>query len=196
CPDGAGALELPDRRHDLGRPDLVRDRRQAARRDRVEEHDHRLRTPMMIRVARLVLLLGAAFSGAAVAQDRDAKGSFAVRRDFSLMVPAADGTKLATDVYRPDTPNRVPALLVRTPYNRTGLGSYREGHYWASHGYAYVVQDVRGRGDSEGHFDPLVAEGSDGYRAQSWIARQPWSNGRVGTLGGSYLGWTQVFTAP
>jgi putative CocE/NonD family hydrolase len=150
----------------------------------------------MIRIALSVALIGAVLRGDIRAQDRDAKGPFAVKRDFSLTVAARDGTKLATDVYRPDTPNRVPALLVRTPYNRTGLGHYREGHYWASHGYAYVVQDVRGRGDSEGRFDPLVAEGADGYRAQSWIAGEPWSNGRVGTLGGSYLGWTQVFTAP
>ncbi len=131
-----------------------------------------------------------------LAQALDDPAPFTVKREFSIAVLAADGTKLVTDVYRPVAPGRVPSLLVRTPYNRTLLGYYREGHYWASRGYAYVIQDVRGRGDSEGQFDPLVTEGADGYRAQSWIARQSWSNGRVGTLGGSYLGWTQVFTAP
>lgn len=121
---------------------------------------------------------------------------FRVRREFGLRVRTPDGVALATDVYRPDTPSRVPALLVRTPYVRTGLSSYQQGHYWASRGYAFVVQDVRGRGDSEGRFEPLVNEAKDGYAAQSWVARQPWSDGQVGTLGGSYLGWTQVFPAP
>jgi len=106
-----------------------------------------------------------------------------------------DGIALIADVYRPETPKRVPALLLRTPYLRNGLASYQQGHYWASRGYAYVIQDVRGRGDSEGRFEPLINEGRDGYRTQSWIARQAWSDGQVGTLGGSYSGWTQVFPA-
>lgn len=131
----------------------------------------------------------------ASAAPSDDPGPYQVKREFGLRAAMADGVTLVADVYRPVTPNRVPALLVRTPYLRAGLGSYREGHYWASHGYAYVVQDVRGRGDSEGRFEPLVNEGRDGYQTQSWIARQPWSDGQVGTLGGSYSGWTQVFPA-
>lgn len=126
----------------------------------------------------------------------DSAGPYRVKREFSLRVAMEDGTVLATDVYRPDTSLKVPALLIRTPYTRTLLANYRAGHYWASHGYAYVVQDVRGRGDSEGRFEPLVNEARDGYRTQSWIATRSWSDGTVGTLGGSYLGWTQVFTAP
>lgn len=121
---------------------------------------------------------------------------YRVRREFGLRVMMPDGVALATDVYRPDTPNRVPALLIRTPYVRHGLSSYQQGHYWASRGYAYVVQDVRGRGDSEGRFEPLVNEAKDGYATQTWVGKQPWSDGQVGTLGGSYLGWTQVFPAP
>ena len=77
----------------------------------------------------------------------DTAATFTVKREFGLKTRMIDGTVLIADVYRPITPKRVPALLVRTPYTRTGLGSYREGQYWASHGYAYVVQDVRGRGD-------------------------------------------------
>ena len=149
------------------------------------------RAPLVIAAA---LLAGSGLPG--YAQGRDDPGPFAVKREFGMAVAARDGTRLITDVYRPVTPGRVPAVLVRTPYNRTLLSYYREGHYWASHGYAYVIQDVRGRGDSDGRFEPLVDEGADGYRTQSWIARQAWSNGRVGTMGGSYLGWTQVFTAP
>ncbi|MSR01552.1 MAG: CocE/NonD family hydrolase [Gemmatimonadetes bacterium] len=144
-----------------------------------------------------LLLVGSMPSGRASAQPSgpDDPGRYRIRREFAVRVSTADGVALVTDVYRPETPKRVPALLVRTPYMRTGLSSYQQGHYWASRGYAYVVQDVRGRGDSEGRFEPLVNEGRDGYRAQSWIARQPWSDGQVGTLGGSYSGWTQVFPA-
>ncbi len=123
-------------------------------------------------------------------------GPYQVRRDFGLRLVMPDGVALVADVYRPETSKRVPALLLRTPYVRNGLGSYQQGHYWAARGYAYVVQDVRGRGDSEGKFEPLVNEAKDGYATQSWVARQPWSDGQVGTLGGSYLGWTQVFPAP
>ena len=77
----------------------------------------------------------------------DTIATFTVKREFGLKTRMTDGTVLIADVYRPITAKRVPALLVRTPYTPTGLGSYREGQHWASHGYAYVVQDVRGRGD-------------------------------------------------
>ena len=66
---------------------------------------------------------------------------------------------------------------------------------WVARGFAFVVQDVRGRGDSAGRFEPLAQETNDGFDTQSWIATQPWSNGRVGTMGGSYAGWTQVLPA-
>ncbi len=121
---------------------------------------------------------------------------YPVRREFNQPARMPDGVVLMADVYRPDVRSKVPAILVRTPYMRTSLGSYQDGHYWASRGYAYVVQDVRGRGESGGKFEPLVDEAKDGYATQSWVARQPWSNGKVGTMGGSYLGWTQVFPAP
>ena len=90
---------------------------------------------------------------------------------------------------------QVPAILVRTPYTRTTAQHFNAGQSWASRGYAYIVQDVRGRGDSEGDFNPLEQETNDGFDAQSWIAGQPWSNGKVGTMGGSYLGWTQMLPA-
>ncbi len=64
-----------------------------------------------------------------------------------------------------------------------------------SHGYAYVAMDVRGRGDSEGVFAPYVNEGRDGYDAIEWLAAQPWSDGALGTIGGSYPGCIQWLTA-
>jgi putative CocE/NonD family hydrolase len=107
-----------------------------------------------------------------------------------------DGVILMADVYRPEGPGPVPVILERTPYVRTGAGYAAVGARWASLGYAYVIQDVRGRGDSDGRFDPLAQEIEDGFDTQTWAGRQPWSNGRVGTVGASYGGWTQLLPAP
>ncbi len=119
-----------------------------------------------------------------------------VVREFAARVTMSDGVTLVADVYRPAGTTPVAAILERTPYVRTSEGYAATGLRWVAQGYAYVIQDVRGRGDSEGRFDPLVQEVQDGFDTQSWIARQPWSNGRVGTVGGSYAGWTQVLPAP
>ncbi|HKP28644.1 MAG TPA: CocE/NonD family hydrolase [Gemmatimonadales bacterium] len=110
---------------------------------------------------------------------------------------ARDGIKLVSDLYLPADSGRWPAILVRTPYLRTfndGLFA-KHGRTFAAKGYAYVVQDVRGRGDSEGEFDFFFQEGKDGYDAVEWIARQPWSNGRVCTMGVSYMGTVQWLAA-
>jgi len=101
-----------------------------------------------------------------------------------------DGVQLAANLYRPGDAARVPAILVRTPY---GKGEDITPHYEAfvHHGYAIVVEDVRGRYESEGVFKPLEQEGKDGYDTIDWIARQSWSDGKVGMMGGSYLGIVQ-----
>ncbi|MDA0365539.1 MAG: CocE/NonD family hydrolase [Chloroflexi bacterium] len=109
---------------------------------------------------------------------------------------ARDGVRLATDVWRPalngeTVPGPFPAMLIRTPYNRTGDNYAREGEFWAAHGYLLVVQDVRGRWDSEGEFVLLANEGPDGYDAVEWVAELPYCDGNVGTYGTSYLAWVQ-----
>ncbi len=100
-----------------------------------------------------------------------------------------DGARLSTNVFRPGQRGRLPAILIRTPY---GKGADLPATYqsFVTHGYAVVIQDVRGRYASEGVFRPL-AEGQDGYDTIDWIASQPWSDGRVGMIGGSYLGIAQ-----
>jgi putative CocE/NonD family hydrolase len=82
-----------------------------------------------------------------------------------------------------------PTVLVRTCYGREL--SALEGEFWASRGYVHVAQDVRGRGDSEGHWDPFMNERQDGKDTIDWIAKQPWSDGNVGMIGASYLGFVQ-----
>tara|TARA_Y100000031_G_scaffold93393_2_gene102473 strand:+ start:1292 stop:3208 length:1917 start_codon:yes stop_codon:yes gene_type:complete len=110
--------------------------------------------------------------------------------DQKLMVPMRDGVSLATDIYRPDTAEPVPTIFVRTPYN---FNSYRDGVLQTrqidsaldavKRGYAYIVQNERGRYFSEGEWDILGPPKTDGYDALTWIADQSWSNGKVGTLG-------------
>src|SRR5689334_3393462 len=100
-----------------------------------------------------------------------------------------DGVKLAANVFLPAAHARYPAILERTPY---GKGSLTPNYAaFVEHGYAVVVEDVRGRYDSQGAFDPLRQEGPDGYDTIEWIARQPWSDGKVGMIGGSYRGIVQ-----
>jgi putative CocE/NonD family hydrolase len=82
--------------------------------------------------------------------------------------------------------------VIRTPYGKQNPLYTGPAWYLARHGYAVVVQDVRGRGDSDGEFYPFFNnEGPDGYDTIEWVAGQPWSNGRVGMMGGSYAGWVQ-----
>ena len=110
------------------------------------------------------------------------------------MVPMRDGVRLATDVYRPtDVSAPLPAILMRTPYNKAG--SAGAGNYFASHGYAVVVQDVRGKFGSEGQYRVYEGDMTDWTDAFDWIGAQLWSNKRIGSFGCSYLGEQQIIAA-
>ncbi len=113
-----------------------------------------------------------------------------ISRSFDVAVPMRDGVRLSANVFRPEAAGRYPTILVRTPY---GKGAAISPNYapFVAHGYAVVVQDVRGRYRSEGVFQPLEQEPADGGDTLDWIARQPWSDGKIGMLGGSYLGIVQ-----
>jgi uncharacterized protein len=122
------------------------------------------------------------------------KSDKTVTASKKVMVPMRDGVKLAADLHRPDSGGKFPTVLVRTPYGRETMGVVY-GSYYASRGYAVVVQDVRGRYDSEGTFEPMRHETEDGSDTLDWIAAQSWSNGDVGMIGGSYVGWVQWHAA-
>ncbi len=101
-----------------------------------------------------------------------------------------DGVQLSANIFRPAFNGRWPALLARTPYGKgTALSlNYRS---YVDHGYVVVVQDVRGRGESDGVFRPLHQETLDGEDTLNWIGRQAWCTGKIGMIGGSYLGIAQ-----
>ncbi len=105
-------------------------------------------------------------------------------------VPMRDGVVLSANIFRPAGAGVFPTILMRTPYGK-GLDWSPNHQAFVEHGYAVVVQDVRGRYESEGTFDPLSQEPDDGDDTLNWIAKQPWSNGKVGMTGGSYLGIVQ-----
>lgn len=104
-----------------------------------------------------------------------------------------DGAGLATDVYLPDAREAVPAVLVRLPYGRRSRYAFMDrcAPYFTDRGYALVVQDVRGTGDSDGPALPYVFEVHDGYDSIDWVVTQRWSDGSVGMFGDSYYGYTQ-----
>lgn len=124
------------------------------------------------------------------------KTSYRIDRD--VLVPMRDGITLYADVYRPDTPERYPVLLVRTPYNKdtTALAQlYIDAMRAVRRGYVVMIQDVRGRFRSEGTFNPFFQEKDDGYDTIEWAAAQPWSTGAIGMYGGSYVGAVQWLAA-
>lgn len=120
-------------------------------------------------------------------------------RYYNVPVPARDGTQLATDVYLPPGDTPVRTIVGRSPYNKNGAAYPNLAKKWNGRGYGFVMQDVRGRGDSDGEFTAYVNEGNDGYDTIEWIAEQPWSNGQVILMGGSYgarSGWLTTLTRP
>lgn len=119
-----------------------------------------------------------------------------------VMTPMRDGVRLATDIYRPKTDEKVPIIFSRTPYNFNSWGDGKErtrtmerAYEALKHGYAYVVQNERGRYFSEGEWDILGVPLTDGYDAFSWMAEQEWSNGKIGTLGCSSTAEWQMAVA-
>jgi uncharacterized protein len=107
--------------------------------------------------------------------------------DVNILVPMRDGIGLSTNVYRPrGATGPLPTILWKTPYNELAAGNVRTSRRaldWVSRGYAYIVQNERGRYFSEGEYEILGYPQTDGYDALTWIAAQPWSNGKVGTWG-------------
>lgn len=121
--------------------------------------------------------------------------------DQKVMVPMRDGIRLATDIYRPKGDNPVPVILSRTPYNFNSWGdgeprgNYQAAYEAVSRGYAYVVQNERGRFFSEGEWEILGAPVTDGWDAFDWFVKQPWCNGSIGLIGCSSTAEWQMAVA-
>src|SRR5258708_1016894 len=111
----------------------------------------------------------------------------------NLAAKMRDGVSLRADVYRPKEEGKFPVLLVRTPYDKRNETNF--GLKGAARGFVVIAQDVRGRFESEGEWYTFMHESQDGYDTVEWAAGLPYSNGKVGMFGGSYVGATQFVAA-
>ncbi len=159
---------------------------------------------MPTHLARRLLLIGNAFILIAgiplvVAAQPPQPGDYSdakyeVVAELDREAPMRDAVKLKIDVFRPKAEGRFPAVLLQTPYNKSGQATRAKS--FAARGYVVVNADSRGRFESGGQWDPFSPKHkTDGYDLVQWIAEQAWCNGNVGTYGLSYMGWTQWWTA-
>src|SRR6476619_251619 len=107
------------------------------------------------------------------------------RVELSVMIPMRDGVRLSTDLHFPKEPvGKLPVILERTPYDKNNPRILYVSPLFVKQGFVFVVQDMRGRYESEGVYNYLGATvGPDAYDTLSWLAAQPWSNGKIGTFG-------------
>jgi hypothetical protein len=119
--------------------------------------------------------------------------TFASAADAEVRITMRDGVELAADVYRPAHEGKFPAILLRTPYSKSDNRLY--GEKLAAAGYVAVIQDVRGKFASGGEFVPFLSEEHDGLDTLDWIAKAPWSDGRIGAFGPSYSGFSALVLA-
>ncbi|UCH03052.1 MAG: CocE/NonD family hydrolase [Candidatus Bathyarchaeota archaeon] len=121
-----------------------------------------------------------------------------VEVEQNVAIPMRDGVKLYANIYKPKAAGTFPVVLTRLPYGKDEYYCFMPaiGTYWAKKGYICVVQDVRGKWNSEGEWYPLVHEAEDGYDTLNWIVNQAWCNGNIGMFGVSYFGYTQWAVAP
>jgi putative CocE/NonD family hydrolase len=106
-----------------------------------------------------------------------------------------DGVILYSDIYRPNSPDKFPVILMRTPYDKSVGWAVSPAAQIVRRGYVVIIQDVRGRYTSEGEWYPFRHEQADGYDAIEWAAALPYANGKVGMMGASYVGATQMLAA-
>ena len=146
------------------------------------------------KIARIALPLLVTFlcASISIAQSPAPAETYQVTVQTGARVKMRDGVWLVADIYRPKAPGKFPVLLTRTPYNRR---DFNTGMYLASRGYVAILQDTRGRFDSEGEFYPFKHEINDGYDTVEWAAALEYSNGDVGMFGGSYVGATQMLAS-
>ena len=139
------------------------------------------------------LLLSASFTAGAVPAGALADAA-KVEWQWGVKIPLRDAVHLNATLYKPAGLKELrPCLFTLTPY--IGQSYHDRGMYFAAHGYPFLTVDVRGRGNSEGVFQPLIQEAQDGYDVVEWLAQQPYCNGKISMWGGSYAGYDQWATA-
>ena len=149
--------------------------------------------PALLSGVIFVLCFGVGEASFAQAPAEQAKPAYSVTVEHNVPVKMRDGVTLRADIYRPKADGKFPVLLQRTPYDKTNAAGF--GMRAAARGYVVVIQDVRGRYASEGEWYTFKNEINDGYDTVEWAAALPYSDGKVGMFGGSYVGATQFLAA-
>ena len=150
---------------------------------------------MLHRNCLLGTLVALALGGSAYAADAPKSApADPVQFQWGVKIPLRDGVKLNATLYRPlDQKAPLPCVFTLTPY--ISQSYHDRGMYFAGHGYVFLTIDVRGRGNSEGEFTPLLQEAKDGHDIVEWLGTQSYCNGKVTMWGGSYAGYDQWATA-
>jgi uncharacterized protein len=120
-------------------------------------------------------------------------GDIIIQHDVAMKT--RDGVTLYSDIYRPKAAEKFPVILMRTPYDKSVSWAVSPALKIVSRGYVLIIQDVRGRYTSEGEWYPFKHEQADGYDSVEWAAALPYSDGKVGMMGASYVGATQMLAA-
>jgi len=146
----------------------------------------------MRKSARIILVLSVLLSIQTILA---AEKTFDVDVRTEVKIPMRDGVELSANIFLPKAQGKFPVILIRSPYGK-GDEKNGDGLFYAGRGYVVVSQDCRGKGSSQGVWEPFANERNDGRDTQKWLLEQPWCNGSVGTAGGSYVGFTQWISAP
>ena len=136
--------------------------------------------------------------------DKLSQPQYEIKLEFDVKVLMRDGAKLSANIWRPDAEGKFPVIFMYNPYDNTSRSMIKKAQYFVPRGYVFAAIDVRGRYDSEGasylYWDPDWRngkfDGQDVYDCHTWLGEQPWSSGKIGMTGGSYLGFVQWMGAP
>ena len=136
--------------------------------------------------------------------DKLSQPQYEIKLEFDVKVLMGDGAKLSANIWRPDAEGKFPVIFMYNPYDNTSRSMIKKAQYFVPRGYVFAAIDVRGRYDSEGasylYWDPDWRngkfDGQDVYDCHTWLGEQPWSTGKIGMTGGSYLGFVQWMGAP
>jgi hypothetical protein len=129
------------------------------------------------------------------AQGAPLSASVEIVIQHDVAMKTRDGVTLYADIYRPKAPGKFPVILMRTPYDKSVSWAVSPVFKMVPRGYVVVIQDVRGRYTSEGEWYPFRHEQADGFDTVEWVAALPYSDGKVGMIGASYVGATQMLAA-
>jgi len=146
----------------------------------------------MKKSARIILVLSVLLSIQTILAAQESPN---VEVRTEVKIPMRDGVELSANIFLPEAEGKYPVILIRTPYGK-GNEKHGDGLFYAGRGYVVVVQDCRGKGSSQGVWEPFANERNDGVDTQKWLLAQSWCNGSIGTAGGSYVGFTQWISAP